>query len=954
MNAKKGRILSLLLILVMVCTYVVEHNSFKTYAAQTESTTQSTQNAEQNGETTDEIILFDGTNTSTNWGQAVSLYSGTDFTKTALTADAEIAVTYESVKEPLLSLQSWTHDSIWQNVSAKYTSNGVAYFSVSEMMEAYESAYGSGYQTVFQDLDAIHVSDAGVDLTVTKVAITLPQLESNYYTEVGEPTQITVKAYAQNTTSDWTWMDLGTTVNLLYKAETAIDMTNTTGVFENANDSANFGLQVYDEKLLAGEGSRLKFHVGTITVKAEGYEDLIINMNKDYSETYLAETVSWGLTGNNTQISLTNYIPTDATEKTEYLKKIIGVTADITLTDYQFIEAIVEEPEFPDDYTYPTTMRDISAMDLVKDMKVGWNLGNSLEATGGETSWGNPVTKKKMIDTLKVAGFQTIRIPVRWDEHYIDDNYTIDPEYMKRIETVANYALANDMYAIINIHHNELQSQVNEGNKEKVLQELDIVWTQIAEHFKNYGDKLIFETINEPRDGENWTGNTSLYEITNEYNAKALFAIRKTGGNNEKRLVMLPTYTAGADYNKITSMVIPEDDHVAVSIHAYLPYNFAFNSNIGSQTTFVDSDKKYIDKLFKLLNSTFIEKGAPVVIGEFAATDKNNLADRTEYAKYYVQTAAHYGIPCSWWDNANFSLTSDSMGLFNRRTLTFVYPEIVLAMLEGWATDKVIEEGDKNILFDGIANSSNWGQALSLSPGLDFLFEDFTEDSVIEVDYISEKAPELILSGYGTGVSWVKVNPTKTYANGDSNIAYFTLTDMVNTYKNALIDYDSYGTIFPTLGTIYIGDTGTNLTVTKVYKTNVDGMMLPKVSVTTTNNGNYISQSYTISAERGTIDLSKVKIVYTATEMSTFSQNIWCDNAGLLLVSPPWYIALTDTVNCTINNGKLTFTFHKNTEFPEGNGTLTLDIRFAKTDWSTYGTLSNSVLQVYYNETLVQ
>ena len=389
-------------------------------------------------------------------------------------------------------------------------------------------------------------------------------------------------------------------------------------------------------------------------------------------------------------IILNNYLPTDEAEKTDYIHNITEVICDITLTDYEFIPAEVEGPEFPDDYTYPTTMRDISAMELVKELKVGWNLGNSLEANGGETNWGNPVTKRKMIDAIKSAGFSTLRIPVRWDEHYIDDNYTIDPEYLKRVETVVNYALINDMYAIINIHHNQLQTQANEKSKEKVLAELEAVWTQIANYFKDYGDKLIFEVLNEPRNGDDWVGNTSLYEIVNEYNAKALSAIRKTGGNNEKRLVMLPTYAASADYSKIIAMKVPDDEHVAVSLHAYTPYDFALNTAAGSQTTFGENDKKILDKLFKLIYETFVEKGIPVVLGEFAATNKDNLEDRVEYAYYYAQAAAHYEIPICWWDNGVFDTIGKSLGIFNRRTLTFVYPEILQALMEGWSSEKEI------------------------------------------------------------------------------------------------------------------------------------------------------------------------------------------------------------------------------------------------------------------------
>lgn len=946
MKMKRKRILSLLVLLVMVCTYAVVPKQFTAYAAEEKLVEQSELSSE-------EVVLFEGLGTSTNWGQAVSLYAGSDFSKSDLTPDAQIAVTYEGLKEPVLSLQSWTHNDIWQNVSATYSRDQVAHFSVSEMISAYEMAYGEGYSSHFQDLDAIYVSDTGVDLTVTKVTIIRKKIESNYYNE-GDVTEVTIKAFAQNTTNDWTWMGMDNMVNLVYRTSTLLNATNTSNVFSYANSSANFGLQVSDDKLVAGEGSRLTFFVGTVIVKADGYDDLVINLDKEYKESYLAETVSWGLTGNNTMIILNDYLPSDELEKVEYLQNITEVVCDITLTEYEFIAAPVEEPEFPDDYTYPTTMRDISAMDLVKEMKVGWNLGNTLEAAGGETNWGNPVTKRKMIDALKAAGFTTIRIPVRWDEHYIDNNYTIDPEFMKRVETVVNYALINDMYAIINIHHNQLQSQVNEESKDKVLAELDALWTQIANHFKDYGDKLIFETINEPRNGEDWNGNTSLYEIVNEYNAKALTAIRLTGGNNDKRLVMLPTYAASADYNKIISMVVPEDDHIAVSLHAYTPYDFALNTAAGSQTTFGENDKKLLDKLFELINRTFVEKGIPVVLGEFAATNKDNLDDRVAYAYYYAQAAGHFNIPICWWDNGNFDAIGEAMGIFNRRTITFVYPEILQALLEGWSSEKEISDQDPDVLFSGIGRSSNWGQAVALHLGLDFVFDDFTDGLIIAVEYQSEKEPELILQGQTEGVYWVKVNPAKTFVNESSSIAYFTLSDMVDAYKSALTDYDSYDTIFPTLATIYIGDTDADLIVTKVYKTDADSMKLPLVTVTTENNYNSISQTYTITAEGGDIDLSKIKITFTATGMSREDHNVWCHYAGVNQDAPEWYHQLTDSVICHIDDGILTITIDENIVCQEKTGVVTLIIQFAKADWSQYGTLSDPVLEVYYNGRLVQ
>lgn len=661
----------------------------------------------------------------------------------------------------------------------------------------------------------------------TKAASTTPGTGVAIYTEKGAVTKIDAGVFAQNT-DDWIWMDTGDTTKLVYQDVANLKSISTANTFAKSNSTVNFGINIVDGNLAEGDSNVLKFHIGTVTVKADGYDDLVIKLNKDYSESLLALKASWGLTGNGKQILLNDYLPKDATARTNYLHKVTGITADITLSEYQYIKAVPQEPEFPADYKHPTEMRGLSAMDLVKDMKVGWNLGNTLESTGGETGWGNPVTTRKMIDEIKKAGFNTVRIPVRWDEHYTDGNYTIDPAYMSRIETVVNYVLANDMYAIVNIHHNKIQGEMDEAHKAATINEGSIVWNQIANHFKDYSDKLIFDTINEPRHEEDWTGKAEYYKVVNEYNAKILSVMRATGGNNDKRLVIMPTYCAAADYDKVSAMVVPKDDNVAVSIHAYLPYNFALNDAEGSQSTFGDADKAFLDKVFRLLDKTFKQKGIPVVIGEFAATDKNNLQDRINFSKYYTQLAASYGMPCCWWDGSNSGITSKSntMALFNRRTLTFIYPEIIKALFDGWNNPKDVSKYDENMMFNGTATSSKWGQALSLFYGSDFVDADFSNNLNIAVEYTSEKSPQLILSGNLTGTSWVTVTPAITKSNGTTNIAYFTVNDMVSAYKKALSNYGSYGQVLPGLQTIYVGDQGADLTVTKVYKTYNSGAPL--------------------------------------------------------------------------------------------------------------------------------
>ena len=159
-----------------------------------------------------------------------------------------------------------------------------------------------------------------------------------------------------------------------------------------------------------------------------------------------------------------------------------------------------------------TQMRD--AWTITKDMKAGWNLGNSLESENDETGWGNPRITKCMIDAVHDMGFSTLRVPVRWDDHYIDSNYTIDTNYLERVKEVVNYGINNDMYVILNVHHNDLQTKTSTEywQQEQVKNELRTIWTQIANYFKDYGDKLVFEVNNEPRAGEDWGGNSGLYD----------------------------------------------------------------------------------------------------------------------------------------------------------------------------------------------------------------------------------------------------------------------------------------------------------------------------------------------------------------------------------------------------------------------------------------------------------
>ena len=453
--------------------------------------------------------------------------------------------------------------------------------------------------------------------------------------------------------------------------------------------------------------------------------------------------------------------------------------------------------------SYSTQMRGLTAFQIVNDMGAGWNLGNALESENYETYWGNPATTKDMIDDIAQRGFKTLRVPVRWDDHYTNASaYTIDSSYMDRVEEVVNYGLDNDMYVILNVHHNDLQHNV--PNTDVISAELTAIWGQIGKRFKDYGDKLIFEVNNEPRCQEDWTGTAAYYESVNLCNEAARAAIRATGGNNADRLVMLPTYCASGDYAKAAAWTKnADDDMIAVSIHAYLPFDFAFEGK--GHTDWRDSDLTELASFFGRMESLFLSKGVPVVIGEFGACNKNNTSDREKYAAVYGELARQFAqqdIPCVWWDNNCFSTGSENFGIYDRSQRSFTYGGIADALIGAYDGNPALEEyttGEDLLSSGGSCNT--WGQAVQLDAGT---IVTLSAEDTIYCNYTSAAAPEFILqSDSNSAKGWVKIDPDSC-ADGVAQWKYSTLLS-------------KFGGDLSDLSRGFIGATNSFLTVTKVY-----------------------------------------------------------------------------------------------------------------------------------------
>lgn len=333
----------------------------------------------------------------------------------------------------------------------------------------------------------------------------------------------------------------------------------------------------------------------------------------------------------------------------------------------------------------------MSSAQIVEDIKVGWNLGNTLDSyntTSGdtETGWGNPKTTKAMFEAVQDAGFNAVRIPVTWGEHMSPDG-TIETDWIARVKEVVDYAYDCGLYVILNVHHDDYLWLVPTNDKlENDKAVLTNIWKQICAAFKDYDHRLIFEGMNEPRvvgSAEEWTGGTQeSYDVINQLFQAFVDTVRASGGSNTDRTVIVTTYAQSVEKNAVGGLKVPSDSHVIVSLHIYAPWNFCgpedTRSDWGS-----DEDKQELDNTFQYLADTFVSKGIPVIIDECGAVNKNeNTAARAAWYGYYISSAKKQGIKCFLWDNGE---KADGFALFDRKNCSWYYPDIVKAIMDAAA-----------------------------------------------------------------------------------------------------------------------------------------------------------------------------------------------------------------------------------------------------------------------------
>lgn len=338
----------------------------------------------------------------------------------------------------------------------------------------------------------------------------------------------------------------------------------------------------------------------------------------------------------------------------------------------------------------------MTSVELTQVMGVGWNLGNSLDAIGGETAWGNPMVTQQLINAVKAAGFDTLRVPVAWSKFSDPANFVIQTSWMDRVEEVVNYGLNADMYVIVNIHWDEGWMQPTYAQQNYVNNRLSIMWEQIATRFRDYDERLLFAGTNEVMvEGDYGTPTEEYYTVQNSFNQTFVDTVRATGGGNATRHLVVQGFNTNIDHT-VNFAEIPVDtvaNRLMMEVHYYDPYNFTLNENSSitqwgaiatdPNATETWANESWVDAQFQRMKTNFVDQGIGVILGEYGVISRPNVANheiyRTYWNEYITESAVSHGLVPVYWDNGYAG--NAGMAIFDRNNGNQLYPAIVDAIV---------------------------------------------------------------------------------------------------------------------------------------------------------------------------------------------------------------------------------------------------------------------------------
>lgn len=398
-------------------------------------------------------------------------------------------------------------------------------------------------------------------------------------------------------------------------------------------------------------------------------------------------------------------------------------------------------------------MRDISTMAIVHDMGIGINLGNTYESSGDwidqwgdgtphayETAWGSPVITREIIQGYADAGFESLRIPVAWS-NMMGDNYTISPEYLECVREKVDWAMDSGLYVILNLHWDGGWLEKMPEQKTECMEKYSAIWKQICSAFEDYGDYLIFESQNEELGwGSLWNvwsgsdaGKAESFGLVNEVNQTFVNIVRSSGGNNPQRHLLISGYNTDVTNTCDPMFHMPDDPagRCAVSVHYYNPSTFAIleeDADWGkaSPTWGTDAEIAELTRNMDLLKTTFVDKGIPVIIGEYGCPKKNKEEESVRRFITSVCEAAYTRGMCPvLWDVTSLH--------YDRETCSMIDSQLAVKMKEISNAGKVI--GDVNM--DGsctvadVVMLQKW--LLNAGPLYDFKAADVTNTGSVTV-----------------------------------------------------------------------------------------------------------------------------------------------------------------------------------------------------------------------------
>ena len=355
----------------------------------------------------------------------------------------------------------------------------------------------------------------------------------------------------------------------------------------------------------------------------------------------------------------------------------------------------------------PIVVTTVTATEFVGGVRMGWNLGNTLDANAGhlnatstvqqmETAWVSHVTTRENIEEIAAAGFNLIRIPVTWMKA-VDDDMHIRADWMARVQEIVDWSLEAGLKVLLNTHHDNNLFPLLDDYMDVSTDNLARVWTQIATCFRDYDGRLVFIGLNEPRtygSPAEWSGGTAPERANlNILNQLFVDTVRATGGYNAYRILMVPTYAASTTSVAMRDFVLPTDtveDRLIVALHIYAPWNFALRTGDSPeiQTHWNPAQASAFTSPLREAYNLFVSQGIPVIIGEMGALNRGYEETRAEWAYDFVAFARSLGMPSVWWDNGSFGVTQqhswgwdETFGLLDRASNAWAFPMIVDALM---------------------------------------------------------------------------------------------------------------------------------------------------------------------------------------------------------------------------------------------------------------------------------